>query len=92
MKVPVDSIQVNAGRRDADRQHVVELAESIRELGLLNPITIDKSHILIAGLHRLEAAKLLGWTEIDCTITRLEGLQAELADSSSLEAARMPAL
>lgn len=80
MKVPVESIQINAGRRDADRQHVAELAESIGELGLLNPITIDKGHTLIAGLHRLEAAKLLGWTEIDCTVTSLEGLQAELAE------------
>lgn len=32
------------------------------------------------GLYRLEAANLLGWAEIDCTITSLEGLQAELAE------------
>lgn len=25
------------------------------------------------GLYRLEAANLLGWAEIDCTITSLEG-------------------
>ena len=35
---------------------------------------------MIAGLHRLEAAKLLGWTEIECTVSSLEGLQAELAE------------
>ena len=35
---------------------------------------------LIAGLHRLEAARILGWTEIECTVCGLEGLQAELAE------------
>lgn len=80
MKVPVDSIQINSGRRETDHRHIGELAASMAELGLLNPITIDQGHTLIAGLHRLEAAKLLGWAEIDCTITSLEGLQAELAE------------
>lgn len=80
MKVPVDSIQINSGRRETDRRHIGELAASMAELGLLNPITIDQGHTLIAGLHRLEAAKLLGWAEIDCTVTSLEGLQAELAE------------
>lgn len=80
MKVPVDSIQINSGRRETDRRHIGELAASMAELGLLNPITIDQGHTLIASLHRLEAAKLLGWTEIDCTVTSLEGLQAELAE------------
>ena len=45
--------------------------------------------ILIAGLHRLEAAKLLGWEEIECNISSLEGLQAELA---STERGEMPSL
>jgi len=49
-------------------------------VGLLNPITIDREHTLIAGLHRLEAAKLLGWTEIECNVSSLEGLLAELAE------------
>ena len=31
-------------------------------------------------MHRLEAAKLLDWTEIECTISSLEGLLAELAE------------
>lgn len=49
-------------------------------VGLLNPITVDPNHTLIAGLHRLEAAKRLGWTEIECTVCGLEGLQAKLAE------------
>jgi ParB family chromosome partitioning protein len=49
-------------------------------VGLLNPITIDREHTLIAGLHRLEAAKLLDWAEIECNVSSLEGLLAELAE------------
>ncbi len=46
----------------------------------MNPITVDPDYTLIAGLHRTEAAKRLGWTEIECTVCGLEGLQAELAE------------
>lgn len=42
--------------------------KSIAEIGLLNPITVTADNTLIAGRHRLEAAKLLGWTEI-CQIS-----------------------
>ena len=47
---------------------------------MLNPITIDQEHTLVAGLHRLEAAKRLGWTEIECNICTLDILQTELAE------------
>lgn len=80
MKIHVDEIQIKEGRRELDADHVRELADSIRELGLLNPITVDKEHTLIAGLHRLEAVKSLGWPEVECTVSSLEGLQAELAE------------
>lgn len=80
MLVSINEIKVNPGRRDAEPEDIKSLADSIAELGLLNPITIDQNHTLIAGRHRLEAAKLLGWTEIECTVTDLQGLQAELAE------------
>lgn len=80
MKIQIGTIQVKPGRREANTQHIRELADSIKELGLLNPVTVDQDHALIAGLHRLEAVKLLGWLEIECTVSSLEGLQAELAE------------
>ena len=80
MLVQISEIKINPGRREARTEDIRELADSISEVGLLNPITVDCGHILIAGLHRLEAAKLLGWTEIECTVSGLEGLQAELAE------------
>ena len=80
MLVQISEIKVSAGRREAKANDIRELADSISELGLLNPITIDREHTLIAGLHRLEAMKLLGRTEIECTVSDLDGLQAELAE------------
>lgn len=80
MRIAIREIKINPGRREASPGSVRELADSIAEIGLLNPITVDQGHTLIAGLHRLEAAKLLGWTEIECVISGLEGLRAELAE------------
>jgi len=80
MKVSINEIRTREGRRSLDEGHVKELAESIRGIGLINPLTIDRENILIAGLHRLEAVRLLGWTEVECTVSSLAGLQAELAE------------
>lgn len=80
MQVPIFQINVNAGRREADQDAVQKLVDSISKVGLLNPITVDQEYTLIAGLHRLEAAKRLGWTEIECTVKNLNGLLAELAE------------
>lgn len=80
MLIPTVEVKINPGRRTANPEHIKELAKSISEVGLLNPITVDHRNVLIAGLHRLEAAKLLDWPEIECTVSSLEGLQAELAE------------
>lgn len=80
MLVPISEITVNPGRREAAPGDVKELADSILEVGLINPIMVDQAHTLIAGLHRLEAMKLLGRTEIECTISTLDGLQVALAE------------
>ena len=80
MKIKISEIKVNPGRRGALEKDIKELALSISEIGLLNPITLTGDYILIAGLHRLEAVKLLGWTEVECSITGLSGLSAELAE------------
>lgn len=80
MQINIDAIQIGSGRREALPDAVRELADSIKTVGLLNPITVDRDYILIAGLHRLEAVKLLGWKKIECNVSSLEGLQAELAE------------
>lgn len=50
-------------QRDTRQRKVVgpvqDLADSIRRIGLINPITINRENILIAGERRLEACKLI---------------------------------
>ena len=80
MGIKISNIKINPGRREATPEAVEELARSIAAVGLLNPITLDQNNTLVAGLHRLEAAKLLGWAEIECNIIGMNSLQAELAE------------
>ena len=77
--IQISEIAIRSERRIAEPEHIRALAESMAEVGLLCPITIDKQYVLIAGLHRLEAAKQLGWDEIDCKISDLSDLEAEMA-------------
>ena len=80
MQMKISEIKINPGRRDTQQRNVEELARSIAAVGLMNPITVTQDNTLIAGLHRLEAVKLLGWTEIECVVSKADGLQAELAE------------
>ena len=80
MLVPICEIKINPGRRKVEAKDVQDLAKSISQVGLLNPITVTPDHTLIAGNHRLEAAKLLEWTEIECTVCDVSGLLVELAE------------
>lgn len=62
---PVADIIVNREvRQRRDLEQVDELAASIKEVGLLHPIVITREGALIAGERRLEAHKLLGWSDI----------------------------
>lgn len=79
MLVPISSIKINLDRQNLTKSSVKKLADSMKDVSLINPITLDQQYTLIAGLHRLEAAKLLVWTEIECSIATLEGMQAALA-------------
>ena len=80
MQIKISEIKINPGRRDTQQRNVEELARSIAAVGLMNPVTLDQNNTLIAGLHRLEAANLLGWTEIECTVMGMDDVQAELAE------------
>lgn len=66
----------NARRNDAG---VAKVAESIKEFGFLNPITIDANNVIISGHTRLKAAKQLGLEEVPCIIQDLSEEDAKLA-------------
>ena len=80
VSIKIDEIKINPGRRQVDENAVKELAKSMNALNLLNPIIVDAGHTLLAGLHRIEAAKLLGWTEISAFVGNFTELQAELVE------------
>ena len=72
--VPVDEIYVPAGKRNSlEEDKVLVLAEDILENGLQNPIYVRAGkgrYVLQEGLHRLEALKMLGNSEIAAHIVQ----------------------
>jgi ParB family chromosome partitioning protein len=58
--------------RSLDEKAVIDLMESIRINGLLQPITVkpvdEKQFRLVFGCHRLEAVRRLGWKEIPAIV------------------------
>jgi ParB family chromosome partitioning protein len=72
----IDEIKVGERKRGLREDKVQELVESIRDLGLLQPIGIDNSNNLVYGYHRLEACKRLGWEEIPVVV--LDGVRDRL--------------
>jgi ParB family chromosome partitioning protein len=77
-RVPLSEIVVPSTRRTL--RSVDGLAASMAEVGLLNPVTLTESKRLVAGLHRIEAARLLGWREIEARIVSLTELQRRVAE------------
>ena len=73
-RVKINSIYVPTERRKTLHPETARaLAEDILENGMKMPIQVrfdGKRHVLIEGLHRLEAAKFLGETEIDAYLVQ----------------------
>src|SRR4051794_38275731 len=60
--IPFEDIEVGARMRQLRETTVTELMDSIRKVGLLNPISVTRdkrTFHLVAGAHRLEAVKRL---------------------------------
>lgn len=92
---PVQAIQVREGRRTINEGAVKFLMESMMEIGLKTPISIryyedrpsflpavekpGDALVLLTGAHRLEAARRLGWEQIECVCYNIcTDLEAEL--------------
>lgn len=72
--LPIERIRTNPfqPRREFADAELASLADSLRESGLIQPITVraldDKTFELVAGERRLRAATKLGWTEIPAVV------------------------
>lgn len=90
--ISVASIEIGERHRALSKDAVARLAKSMAGIGLRSPITVrvvddyvlddgevcDGVPVLVAGHHRLAAAKSLGWTHIDCIDADDDAITAEL--------------
>lgn len=65
---PISAIIINPDRQRKELTGIEELARSLSQSGLINPIVVTESLELIAGERRLTAAKSIGWSHIPTTI------------------------
>lgn len=67
-------------RKDIDEEHVDKIKKSFDEDGQWNPIIVrpaeGDSYEVISGSHRLQAARELGWSEIEATVKDLNDTDA----------------
>ena len=63
-------------RKDAGG--MMELINDIKANGLINPVTVNTDHVLLAGYRRLSACKALGWTDIPAHMVSTENEEQEL--------------
>lgn len=83
LSLPVHSIYPNPNqpRRHFDPDGLRELANSIRELGVLQPLTVrpmGREWELIAGERRLRAARLAGLTHVPCIVMETDEERSSL--------------
>ena len=86
MKIRIDDIRVKKRVR-AEVGDLDELCQSMQKYGLFNPVTVNQKRILLAGFRRLEAAKILGWNEIECNVvdagSKLARLEIEAHENTT---------
>jgi ParB family chromosome partitioning protein len=92
-QIPLELIEPNPfqPRQIFDEEKLAELAESISELGLLEPVLVrrqGKGYQLIAGERRVRAARMAGLTEVPALIREfgdLEVMQVALIENLQRE-------
>jgi len=80
IEIDVSKIRTRFRLRTPDENKIKELADSIKLTSLINPITIDQNHFLIAGFHRWSAYKVLGYKFIPAIIKDVSNFQSELME------------
>ncbi|MGC4407560.1 transcriptional regulator [Rhizobium rosettiformans] len=89
--VSIASIHVGERARPIDEDHAAAIAASMMDRGLINPLTVRSTPAanggktpltLVAGGHRLRAAELNGWEEIDVIVVSADAVEAQLIELS----------
>ena len=81
--IPTGDIRPNPAqpRREFPLDKLVELAQSISENGILQPLTVSMETgepVLIAGERRLRAARIAGLREVPCMQVQVEDRQRQV--------------
>lgn len=82
--LPIEKIMPNPRqpRHHFEEQFLSELADSIRQHGILQPLSVQKtgigSYVLVAGERRLRAAKLVGLERVPCILVRVNEEESAL--------------
>ena len=74
-QIPIDRISPNPRqpRRHFEEQSLRELADSIRQHGVIQPLSVQKGvngYVLVAGERRLRAAGMVGLAKVPCILVR----------------------
>lgn len=91
ISVRVEDVEIGERHRALSNESCDRLAASMKDIGLRQPISIriidmmvidgrevEGVPVLVAGHHRLEAAKRLGWSHIDCIEVDNDAIKAEM--------------
>ena len=85
MLIPIKDITVKKRIRK-DLGDIAALADSMKRFGQISPILVTKKNVLIAGGRRLEAARTLGWANINAVVAEvpdeLSKLEYELEENT----------
>lgn len=88
--LPISKLRRRLRARAVNPAAVAGLVESIREIGIINPLRVRPARIyedavstdgweITAGVHRHEAAKIIGLEAVPCIVVTDDDLHAELA-------------
>src|SRR5690625_2189948 len=85
VNIVVATVDVLSRMRSISEDKVSELVKSIREVGMISPITLhspnEETLDLVAGAHRLAAIRRLGWETVDAfIIDDLDDLKTQLIE------------
>lgn len=92
VSVPLASLRASDQPRHLNTEAVDRMTQSLKEVGLIQPITVRPSVVMngiaedgyriVAGHHRVAAARALGWTEIPAFVLDADAdhLSAELIE------------
>lgn len=73
--IPLDRLKpYPRNARIHSRKQIGQIADSLQRFGFTNPVLVDDGNMILAGLGRVEAAKLIGMTAVPCL--RLSSMSA----------------